>query len=191
MSLRGTRLLPAKFFHRPAPEVARDLLGAVLVSQLGRAVTAGRIVEIEAYLGYDDPASHAYRGRRHPGNQSIYLSPSTWYVYRSYGVHWCANLVCTPPGRGSAVLIRALEPLGGLQTMRRRRGSVADRRLCTGPGNLCKALGITRLLDGLMMRASPVNVLRGVPVPDHAVTITPRIGITKAAEWPLRFIANQ
>lgn len=181
-------VLPPRFFSRSAPEVARDLLGAIVISRIGRSVTAGRIVEIEAYLGDEDPASHAYRGRRHAGNASIYLPPGTWYVYRSYGVHWCANLVCAPQSRGAAVLLRGLEPLEGLETMRRRRGGAVVARLVDGPGKLCQALGISRTLDGRPMPSSTVVVIRGDPVPDHEVKITPRIGITRAADWPLRFV---
>ena len=183
--------LPSRFFYRSAPEVARDLLGAILVSRTGRTVTAGRIVELEAYLGDEDPASHAYQGRRHAGNASIYLTPGTWYVYRSYGVHWCANLVSAPRGRGAAVLLRGLQPLEGLETMRRRRGGVAVARLVDGPGKLCQALAITRALDGRPMPSSTVVVIPGDPVPDHLVKVTPRIGITRAADWPLRYVAEK
>lgn len=183
--------IPTRFFHRPADQVARDLLGAVIVSRIGGAVTAGRIVETEAYLGLDDPASHAYRGRRHAGNEGIYSPPGHWYVYRSYGIHWCANLVSGPRGAGAAVLLRGIEPHAGLDVMRRRRtGGRPERRiaLADGPGKLCQALGMTRELDGLPMRGSSVEILRGPPVPDREVTVTPRIGLTRAADWPLRFV---
>ncbi len=183
----GGEPLPLSFFRRPAPEVARDLLGAVVVSRLGRARTTGRIVETEAYLGVEDPASHAWNGRRTPSNESLYGSPGTWYVYRSYGLHWCANLVSGPSGRGAAVLIRGLEPVEGVETMRRRRGGVADRLLCDGPGKLCQALGITSELDGRPMADSSVLVFPGER--PARFELTPRIGITRAVEWPLRFLA--
>lgn len=164
--------------------VARELIGCVIVSRIGGELTAGRIVETEAYLGIEDPASHAFGGRRHAQNESIYGPPATWYVYRSYGVHWCANLVCGETRPAAAVLLRAVQPLEGIETMRRRRGSVADRLLASGPGRLTVALGIDRALDGIAMRGAPVEVRRGKAA---EVTVTPRIGITRAVDWPLRF----
>jgi DNA-3-methyladenine glycosylase len=149
-------------------------------------VAAARIVETEAYLGVEDPASHAWQGRRNAQNDSIYGAPATWYVYRSYGIHWCANLVCLKEGVAAAVLLRALEPLEGLEVMRARRGGVPDRLLASGPGRLTMALGLTRALDGLPMRTSAVTVHPGEPPP--AVTATARVGITRAVEWPLRFV---
>jgi DNA-3-methyladenine glycosylase len=181
--------LPVRFFTRPADLVARELVGALVVSSVdGRRVT-GRIVETEAYLGYDDPASHGYRHRRHAQNEALYGPPGSWYVYRSYGMHWCANLVCRARGDGSAVLLRAMEPVHGVEVMRERRGLSDLALLCAGPGRLCQALGITRLgLDGRMMRLSPVVVLARNGW-DGEVEVSPRIGITKAADWPLRFTA--
>jgi DNA-3-methyladenine glycosylase len=183
---RRAATLPVSFFQRPAEVVARELLGTVVVSTLGRGRTAGRIVEAEAYLGRDDPASHGYQERRHAQNESLYGPPGTWYVYLSYGMHWCANLVCGPVGHASAVLLRALEPLEGIAIMRRRRGGVPDRQLCSGPGRLCQALGITRALDGTPMRRSMVTV-RAADAPPEVVA-SARIGITRAADWPLRFV---
>ena len=149
-------------------------------------MTAGRIVETEAYLGHDDPAAHGYLGRRNDRNASIFGPAGSWYVYLSYGMHWCANLVCAREGEAAAVLVRALEPLEGLDVMRERRGVAADRQLCSGPGKLCQALGITRDLDGAMMARSAVVVVRGPP--PASVTATVRVGITKAADWPLRYV---
>lgn len=188
-------VLPLEFFHRSAPEVARDLLGAVLVSQVGGLPVRGRIVETEAYLGYDDPASHAWQGRRHRQNEGLYSSPGSWYVYLSYGMHWCANLVCGPEGRGAAVLLRGVVALDGLEIMRKRRGRDrghrgSDRSLADGPGKLCQALGITRALDRMPMPGSDVVVVEGARVLEHELRITPRIGITKAAELPLRFVCS-
>lgn len=188
MTAGGTAPLGPEFFHRPVELVARELLGAVVVSRAGGRVTAGRIVETEAYLGRDDPASHAWQGRRHAGNRSIYGPPGTWYVYRSYGVHWCANLVCAPEGTGAAVLLRALEPLDGADVMRERRGHAREAALCSGPGKLCAALGIARVHDGLANAAGEVTVFRGKTTAGGDVLVTPRIGITKAADWPLRFV---
>jgi DNA-3-methyladenine glycosylase len=180
--------LPASFFRRPAEAVARDLLGTVVVSRIGNELTSARIVETEAYLGYDDPASHGYLHRRNARNEALFGAPGLWYVYLSYGMHWCANLVCQGTGLASAVLLRALEPLDGLDIMRKRRGPVSDRELCSGPGKLCQALGITRALDGTKMAHSEVRVHRPRSAEQAVVAVTPRIGITKAVDWPLRFI---
>jgi len=185
---RRAATLPVSFFERSADIVARELLGTLVVSTVAGRRTSGRIVETEAYLGRDDPASHGYRDRRHAQNESLYGPPGSWYVYLSYGMHWCANLVCGPPGHASAVLLRALEPVEGLAIMRRRRAGVADRQLCAGPGRLCQALGITRMLDGRLMRRSDVTVRNTESPPE--IVASPRIGITKAADWPLRFVVR-
>jgi DNA-3-methyladenine glycosylase len=185
---RRAATLPVSFFDRPADGVARDLLGALVVSRAGGVVTSARIVETEAYLGYRDPASHGYLHRRNRRNAALFGPPGSWYVYLSYGVHWCANLVCEAEGTASAVLLRALEPVESIATMRRRRGRVDDRDLCSGPGKLCQALGITRDLDGKPMPDSEVLVLAPTVQLPVEVAVTPRIGITKAADWPLRFL---
>jgi DNA-3-methyladenine glycosylase len=184
---RRAATLPVAFFRRPTEVVAAELIGKVVVSTVGGLLTAGRIVETEAYLGYDDPASHGYRHRRNARNAALFGPPGIWYVYLSYGMHWCANLVCQRAGLASAVLLRALEPLEGLDVMRQRRGELPDKQLCSGPGRLCQALGINRDLDGSAMAEGPVMVLRGDRVTAGAISATPRIGITKAADWPLRF----
>jgi DNA-3-methyladenine glycosylase len=182
------RPFPLAFFRRPAEVVAPDLLGATIRSCIGGRITGGIVVEVEAYLGHDDPASHAYRGRRHDGNRSLYGPPGSWYVYRSYGIHWCANLVCAPIRNGGAVLLRGVLADEGLETIRRRREGVAPSRLTDGPGKLCQALGITRALDGTGMRRSSVLVGTNGERPAGAVLVTPRIGISQAADWPLRFV---
>lgn len=187
MSRRRAATLPVRVFDRPAEVVARELLGAIVISRVDGRLTAGRIVETEAYLGFDDPASHGYRHRRTERNPALFGPPGTWYVYLSYGVHWCANLVCEEAGRASAVLLRALEPLRGLETMAARRGTTDARLLCSGPGRLCQALGITRELDGLTILGSPVTVVSGPAIAEPDTEATPRIGITKAADWPLRY----
>lgn len=185
--VRRAATLPVAFFRRAAETVAADLLGMVVVSSVGGEITEGRIVETEAYLGYDDPASHGYLHRRNARNLALFGPPGSWYVYLSYGMHWCANLVCQRSGWASAVLLRALEPLGGLEVMRRRRGPLPDRDLCSGPGKLCQALGISRELDGANMAASLVIVRPPDRREETRIAVTPRIGITKAADWPLRF----
>jgi DNA-3-methyladenine glycosylase len=185
--VRRAATLPVSFFRRPAELVAAELLGMIVVSTIGGEVAEGRIVETEAYLGYDDPASHGYLHRRNARNLALFGPPGTWYVYLSYGMHWCANLVCQKRGLASAVLLRAVEPLAGLDLMRRRRGGVADKDLCSGPGKLCQALGMDRTLDGAVMARSPVIVRPPMGWEKPQVAVTPRIGITKAADWPLRF----
>jgi len=179
-------LLPVSFFRRPAEVVARELIGTVVASTSRGVRTAGRIVEAEAYLGHLDPASHAYLNRRHAQNEGLYGPAGSWYVYLSYGVHWCANLVAGRTPNEGAVLLRAVEPLEGLPAMRRRRGGVADRLLTAGPGRLTQALGITRSLDRSPMHGAVVQVYQGAPLAP-AVAI-PRIGITRAVDWPLRFV---
>jgi DNA-3-methyladenine glycosylase len=160
-------------------EVAPALIGAtLLVDGVG-----GRIVEVEAYDG-TDPASHGYRGETR-SNRSMFGPPGHAYVYRSYGVHWCLNLVCEAQGTAAAVLVRALEPTHGIERTRERRGVDDVRALCCGPGKLCQALGITREHDGLALDRAPFE-LRGRTSEPEIVT-GPRIGITRAAELPWRY----
>jgi DNA-3-methyladenine glycosylase len=183
--------LSRAFFERPADLVAPELLGARIRSRVGGCLTEGLIVETEAYLGFDDPASHAFRGRLHDGNRNLYGPPGTWYVYRSYGIHWCANLVCRGPESGSAVLLRGITPIRGVAQMQKRRGSVTAGSIANGPGKLCQALGISRELDGLPMPGSLVRVYGPETVIPIPVVVTPRIGISKAVEWPLRFVLSE
>lgn len=182
--------LPARFYARPTVEVARRLLGHILVSDVGgaRRRTAGRIVEVEAYVGPHDPACHAYGHRRTARTEQLYGPPGTAYVYFTYGMHWCLNAVTEAEGYPAAVLIRALEPLTGLETMRRRRGSVPDRRLCGGPARLCEALAVTGMLNGASLGRGVLRVVRsGARRPGAAVVVGPRVGITRGTDWPLRF----
>lgn len=166
----------SSFFSRAATEVARELIGcALLVDGVG-----GRIVETEAYAG-DDPASHSFRGPT-ARNAAMFGAPAHAYVYRSYGIHWCLNFVCLP---GSAVLIRALEPLAGLEVMAERRGTGNPRALCSGPGRLTQALAVDVSLDGAALSRPPFHLEAGSRPADIAVG--PRIGITKAADVPWRF----
>ena len=189
----GWTPLPAAFFQRGAELVARDLLGAVLVSDIGGVRTAGRIVETEAYLGAPDPASHAAeRIGRTARNESMFGRGGIAYVYFIYGMHWCLNAVTGEPDVANAVLLRALEPIEGLDAMRERRAgrtgrAPKDRDLARGPARLAEALGITGAIDGHDLALPPLMIAQGDAVPDRAVAVGPRIGITRAADWPLRF----
>jgi len=178
------------FFARPVVEVARDLLGCVLVHETRDGRTSGMIVEAEAYIGEDDPACHAAPGPT-DRNEPLYGEPGMAYVYFIYGVHWCFNAVTREEGSPSAVLVRALEPLDGLPLMQRRRPGIAsDVGLTNGPGKLCKALGITGDLNRKPLQRKPLVVREGDRVSDKDVEVTPRIGITKSADWPLRYIVR-
>jgi DNA-3-methyladenine glycosylase len=187
VSLTGrAATLPVSFFARPADVVARELLGTLVTSSVGGRRTAGRIVETEAYLGYDDPASHGYRHRRHARNEALFGPPGLWYVYLSYGMHWCANLVCGEVGQASAVLLRALEPVAGMETMRERRGVMADRQLCSGPGKLCQALGIGLDMHGTDLVTSDKLWISPGETP-RDVSTSGRIGISRGQAHPWRF----
>jgi len=179
--------LPRAFYARPTTSVARLLLGHILVSDIGGRRTAGRIVEVEAYTGIGDPACHAFDGHRTPRCEALYGPPGTAYVYFTYGMHWCLNAVTEPEEVPAAVLIRALEPVEGIAIMRRRRGDVADRALCAGPARLCKALGITGREDGTSLQRGRIRIMKAARPKASRVVAGPRVGITRAADWPLRF----
>jgi DNA-3-methyladenine glycosylase len=179
--------LPATFYARPTVSVARRLLGTILVSDLSGRHTAGRIVEVEAYVGPDDPACHAYGGRRTPRVEVMYGPPGFAYVYFTYGMHWCLNVVTEAPGFPAAVLIRALQPLEGIATMRRRRGRVADTALCAGPARLCQALGITGKENGASLQAGRLRIIRDPAASRPRVAVSCRVGVTAGADLPLRF----
>ena len=178
---------PEAFYATPSREVAPSLIGHYLVSTLGGERTVGRIVETEAYLGPDDPASHAAaRIGRTARNEAMFGPPGTAYVYKSYGIHWCLNAVTDTEGHPAAVLIRALEPVEGLETMRARRGT-KDRDLARGPGRLTEALAITGGQDGHPLTEPPLTLCEGAPPDPDRIGAGPRIGISRAADWPLRF----
>jgi DNA-3-methyladenine glycosylase len=172
------------FYARPVLEVARDLIGCVITHE----DTAGVVVETEAYHD-SEPASHAYVGLT-PRTSTLFGPPGRAYVYRSYGIHALLNAVCEPVGVGAAVLIRALEPVSGIDHMRVRRGVDAERQLCSGPGKLTQALGIGLSFNGSdLLRGPVVFSARPRAWRDVPVAIDTRIGITKAAELPWRFLA--
>ena len=180
--------LPRDFFARDTELVARDLLGCVLECHTEEGLTAGRIVETEAYLGEHDLACHAAVGRTRR-TEPLYGPPGTAYVYFIYGVHWCFNVVTREVGLPSAVLIRAVEPVAGIDIMRSRRAAARrDVDLTNGPGKLCAALGIDVRHNALPLNRRPVVVSRGLAVADDHVIVTPRIGIRECADWPLRWM---
>ena len=184
MTLPKTTRLKREFYNREPIRVARECLGKVLV----HGETAGRIVEVEAYLGVDDQAAHAWSGvtRR---TEVLFGPPGHAYIYFIYGMHECLNFVAEPKGRAGSVLIRALEPLTGIEQMRKRRPAAKRLEdLASGPGKLTQALGITRQLNGsdIVTGEIEVRAFDGEAAPEIAVT--PRIGITHCADWPLRFL---
>ena len=171
--------LPRSFFARSVHTVAPDLIGATLLFK----GVGGVIVEVEAYH-HTDPAAHSFGGRTER-NAVMFGPPGYAYVYRSYGIHWCLNFVCEPEGVASAVLIRALAPTHGLAVMRRRRGVTDERLLCSGPGRLCEALGITDAQYGLALDHPPFEIFGRAD--EVEVAVGPRIGLTKAVDHPWRY----
>ena len=187
---RASLALSPSFYERETEVVARELLGAILECRTPEGVAGGRIVETEAYLGEHDAACHAVAGET-GRTRWLYGPPGTAYVYFIYGVHWCFNAVTRPVGLPSAVLVRALEPVSGISLMRGRRPAVrTDRDLTNGPGKLCAALGLNGEHNGLRLDRLPVRIRVGEPVADEDVAVSPRIGITKAADWPLRWFVS-
>lgn len=190
--------LPRSFFRRDAVTVARELLGMTLVHRVAGRRVAGRIVETEAYLGVEDAAAHTFRGRRTPRNETMYHDGGCLYVYFTYGMHHCANVVASREGDPVAVLLRALEPLEGLDFMRQQRPKARrDVDLCSGPAKLCAALGVTREHNGVDLVASPdlfITPPGSTPGSKSTsggdIVARPRIGIDYAGGWrdkPLRF----
>ncbi len=178
--------LPRRFYLRSAPDVARALLGSILVSRLGGALAAGRIVETEAYLGPEDAASHAaFR----PSSHRLFYGPgAVAYVFLAYGMHACLNAITGPRGTPGCVLVRALEPLLGLATMAARRGVPAGSvALCNGPAKLTEALAITPRENGADLTRGPLTIVAPDSPVRVAVASGPRVGITRAADLPLRF----
>ena len=177
--------LPRRFYERPAVEVARELLGMTLVRKSAEEHLRGRIVEVEAYTGETDPGSHAYRGPT-PRTAVMFGAPGHLYVYFTYGMHYCVNVVTDVTGVAGAVLLRALEPLQGIERMRLRRANRPIAELCNGPGKLCQALDITREQNGLDLQGGEVWIEdEGYKAAEIATTT--RIGLSQGQELPLRF----
>ena len=202
-----SRPLPLSFFRRPADVVAPELLGCTLTVVQRRSASAPQrliatITEVEAYLGTSDPASHVWKGRRTPTIENLYAPPGTWYVYKSHGLHWCANLTTLGPDEGHAVLLRGVLTTDArtLAVFKRRRGpKVKERDLTNGPGKMTQALGIDISLDGVTMHRSRATVHPGslagardmLRTSDFGpVVVTPRIGLTRAVDWPLRWVVK-
>ncbi|MEP6999312.1 MAG: DNA-3-methyladenine glycosylase [bacterium] len=193
LTARRSRLgppLPARFYNRPTELVARELLGTVLQCTTPDGVTRARIVETEAYTGPDDPACHAAAGLT-SRTAPLFGPPGLAYVYFIYGMYWCVNAVTRERGHGAAVLVRAVHPTEGIELMRQRRPRVRrDRDLTNGPGKLCQAMGISGAMNATSLRSGAIIIRSAEPVRDDDVVITPRIGITRAADWPLRFFVR-
>jgi DNA-3-methyladenine glycosylase len=182
--------LPREFYDRDTEIVARELLGAIIECRSDEGTVSGRIVETEAYVGEHDLACHAAAGRT-ARTEPLYGRPGIAYVYFIYGMYWCVNAVTRAKNEPSAVLIRAVEPVEGVDVMHRRRPSARrEVDLTNGPGKLCLALGIDGRLNRHALQRPPLIIRPGDPVPDSRVTITPRIGITQCADWPLRWFVT-
>ena len=195
--IRQAKILSPDFYNRDPVTVGRELLGKLLIRREGRVLLAGRIVEDEAYLGAEDPAAHAYAGRT-PRNAVLFGPPGHAYVYFIYGNHYCLNVSCMPEGNAGGVLLRAMEPVFGLEAMARaRRLELTDaarpaqlRLISSGPGRMSQALGITRLRDNDKDLTAPASDLWFADdgYQPERIAATPRVGITKAVEQPLRFV---
>ena len=178
-----------EFLEGDTAEVARRLLGSTLVSSVNGRETSGVIVETEAYLGLDDPASHAHASKgRTPRNDAMFAPRGTLYVYVSYGIHHCINVVTGEEGVPAAVLVRALDPVAGREAMAARRGRETD--LCNGPGRLAQALGITMEHNHHDLALPPVRLLPGIPPEEPETGVSGRIGVSRAADRPLRFFVK-
>ncbi len=180
------------FYFQDTITVARSLLACTLWRRLDDELLGARLVEVEAYLGANDLASHARRGLRSPRNESMYLDGGHAYVYFTYGMHWCMNVVTQEAGIAEAVLLRAAQPVAGIETMRKRRPKAKrEFDLMNGPGKLCAALGIDRSLDGVRLDGDTLFLTkRDIEVPDDDIAISPRVGVDYAGDathWPLRF----
>ncbi len=179
--------LPRSFYIRPTLTVAKNLLGKSLVRKTHRTTLIGKIVEVEAYLGDQDPASHAYRGKT-KRNDVMFWEGGHLYVYFTYGMHYCANVVTGPPNVGHAVLLRALEPIDGMDFMKAQRGSqIKDQQLTDGPAKLCEALAIDARDNGADLLGETIFITEGENIPRSQILSSSRIGITRAIAHRWRF----
>ncbi len=185
----STRLPPSSFYARATQVVARDLLGAALCHQTSDGLLAGRIVEVEAYLGHGDPAAHSSAGRTRR-TAVVFGPPGHAYIYRIYGIHHCLNVVAEPDGQPGCVLVRAIEPLCGVRVMRERRNAHRPRDIANGPGKLTNALGIGIESCGANLLAGPLTIRIPHGPSSVAFGTSPRIGITKATDLPLRYFVE-
>ena len=185
MALTSPRLTRA-FFSRDPVTVGRDLLGRILFYRTPKGLLAGRIVETEAYTGEADPASHAFRGRT-ARNAVMFGAAGHAYVYFSYGVHYCLNVTADAPGVAGAVLLRALEPLAGVEIMRRHGDDGPEVRLLSGPGKIGRGFELDLKDNGRDFTRGPLGLAAGAPVSDHEVAVSRRIGISRATDLPFRF----
>jgi DNA-3-methyladenine glycosylase len=188
--------IASDFYLQDTITVARALIGCLLWRRIGRALLSARIVEAEAYLGANDPASHARRGLRSARNESMYLSGGHAYVYFTYGMHWCLNVVTQEADTAEAVLLRAAEPIKGIESMRKRRPKAKrDYDLMNGPGKICMAMSIDGTLDGERLDGERLYLTgRDREMRDEDIAVSPRIGVEGAGEpasiWPLRFFVR-
>lgn len=184
--------LDPSFFEKDTPTIAKNILGMVLETNFTEGKTSGRIVETEAYLGFDDPASHAFNGQT-LRNSAMFGPPGSFYIYFTYGMYYCMNIVTAPKGKAEAVLIRAVEPLSGIEIMKKRRGKDTLLQLTNGPAKLVQALGITKDLNGRDIKKGPVLLLAdpNFKILDETICTSERIGISKARDLPLRFYINK
>jgi DNA-3-methyladenine glycosylase len=182
--------LHRSFYTRPTLLVAKDLLGKILVRKIGGHILSGKIVEVEAYLGAKDPASHTYRGKT-KRNEAMFREGGHLYVYFTYGMHYCANVVTGRVGIGEAVLIRAVEPMDGIETMRKNRGLMTSyENLTNGPAKLCQAFGIGRIQNGADLLGSEIFLTKGSRIPFSVMGRSRRIGVAKGKEHLLRFFVR-
>lgn len=188
--MKPGRIVPASFYERETELVAREMLGMLLQCRTEQGTASGIIVETEAYVGEHDAACHAVAGRT-ARTAPLYERAGIAYVYFIYGMYWCVNAVTRAPGSPSAVLVRAIEPVEGIELMRRRRPHARrERDLTNGPGKLCLALGITGTMNRQSLQRGSLVIRDYRSFPDADVAITPRIGIRHAAEWPLRWLVR-
>lgn len=194
LSRRLGKPLPSSFYLRPTITVAKDLLGKYLVRRLQDRILIGRIVEVEAYLGEKDPASHAYRGKT-KRNEVMFKEGGQLYVYFTYGMHFCCNVVTEEEGKGRAVLLRAVEPLEGIEEMRKNRSFDAYRKdywnLTNGPAKLCEAFGIRREMNGTDLLGKTIFLTEGEKVPRSKIGSSTRIGVKNGADKKWRFFIRE